>query len=154
MDLVRLESHGTGFAATIQGRLGQGVLTGHDLLEGQLEVWSTFISGTTRHVFFREDLRAWADVLDRLEAGESASWLAESGRTAEVHFDTSELPDVWIIEVDEPLGARAKAEMVVDVRDGWIEALRGQLADVLEAYPEETVETSRGVRVWRRDIRE
>jgi hypothetical protein len=153
MDLVRLESAGTGFAATVRGRLGEGLPTDHDLLDGQLEVWSTFVSGSTRHVFMREDLQAWAGVLDDLEAGRSVSWLAESGRTAEVRFDASELPDVLVIEVDEPLGARAKAVVAVDVGDGWIDELRGRLSDVLAAFPEETVETTPGVHGWRRDLR-
>ena len=154
MDLARLESHGTGFAVSIHGRLAEGVLTEHDLLDGQLEVWSTFISGSTRHVFFREDLRAWTAVLDRLGSGESAEWLTESGRTAEVRVRWSELPSVLHVEVDEPLGARAKAEVTVDVHDGWVDELRANLAAVLEAFPEETVQTSRGVYVWRRDLRE
>ena len=154
MDLVRLESGGTGFAATVHGRLGEGLPTDHDLLDGRLEVWSTFVSGSARHIFMREDLQEWSGVLDDLEAGRSASWLAESGRTAEVRFETAELPDVLIIEVDEPLGARAKAVVALDVGDGWIDELRAKLAAVLEAFPEETVETSPGVHVWRRDLRE
>ena len=154
MDLVRLESYGTGFAATVHGRHGVGLPAVHDLLDGQLEVWSSFVSGTTPHVFMRDDLRAWGDVLDRLEVGESAEWLTTSGRTAEVRIRWSELPDVLLIEVDEPLAARARAEVVVDVHEGWIDELRANLAAVLEAFPEDTVETSPGVHVWRRDLRE
>jgi hypothetical protein len=149
VELARLESWGTGFGVRITGRDGPGVPSTHDLLVAEIVVWSEFVSGSLRQVLHPRDLDAWSAVIDGLESGEDSSWLTESGRTAEVRFDCDELDrGLLTVRVDEPNGARAAGEVVVDVGDGWIDDLRLRLAEVRRAFPRETAETSPGVWVW------
>ena len=156
--LFVFEGPGTRLVMIVIGRYAEGDLPRHDFLDAELVVETSFVSGRQSLVLEPADLDRWAACLDALAQGvDEVSWL-EDGRSPGVSILRSKAPDL----LDGPDGDEAAIQVTVhdapadvlvsawiEPHLGWVRDLKGRLADVRAAWPQEVYESSPNTYRWR-----
>lgn len=150
MDLIRLSDGDNSFRVQVLGRRGPGILPIHDLLDAEIIVESSFISGRLHICFYPSALEAWSLALDALAAGQNVEWL-DTGNGPVIRV---ELPndncDVPAVLVEDAPSSGTSATIPIALDDGWIEEQREHLREVVRTWPSEVLKTSPGAYEWRR----
>ncbi|MFE2962659.1 DUF5959 family protein [Streptomyces sp. NPDC059340] len=149
MDLINLSDGDNSFRVRVLGRRGPGILPVHDLLDAEITLKSSFISGVLGVCFYHSDLDAWSLALDALGAGRNADWL-DNGNGPVIRI---ELPndhhDVPTVIVEDSSGSGTSAIIPVVLDDGWLDEQRNHLLEVVRTWPSEVLKTSPGAYEWR-----
>ncbi|MBW8738224.1 DUF5959 family protein [Streptomyces sp. NBC_01538] len=149
-DLVGLSDGDNIFRVRVLGRRNPGILPAHDLLDAEVVIETSFISGRLSICFYPSDLEAWSSTLDALEAGNGSDWLdTGNGPVISITFSEDD-PTLPIVQIEDASGSGASVAIPIAVGNGWIEEQRARLLDVLRAWPSEVRETSPGAYEWRR----
>lgn len=150
MNLIKLSDGDNSFRVHVLGRRAPGVLWGHDLLDAEIIVESSFISGHLNVSFYPSDLEVWSLALDALDAGQNVEWL-DLGNGPVIRI---ELPnddgDVPAVLVEDASGSCTSATIPIVLDDGWVEEQREHLRGVIRTWPSEVLQTSPGAYEWRR----
>ncbi|MEU6280833.1 DUF5959 family protein [Streptomyces sp. NPDC047028] len=149
MDLIRLVDDDNIVRVHIIGRRTPGILPEHDLLDAEIIVESSFISGRLDICFYPSDLEKWSLALDALGAGRDAEWLdLGNGPVIRIELpgDDRNYPSVL---VEDGSGSCASATIPLALDDGWVEEQRTHLHEVMRAWPSEVLQTSPGAYEWR-----
>ncbi|MFC5803362.1 DUF5959 family protein [Streptomyces formicae] len=149
MDLIRLSDGGNSVRVRVVGRRAAGILPLHDLLDAELYVESSFISGRLAICFDPGDLQAWSQALDALATGHDIEWLDQGNDPViKVEFSHDTQGDITVL-VEDGSGSGAVAAIPIALDEGWIAEQRELLQEVLQAWPSEVLETSPGAYEWR-----
>ncbi|MFJ1956184.1 DUF5959 family protein [Streptomyces microflavus] len=149
MDLIQFSDGDTSVRVSVLGRQGPGILPVHDLLDAEILVNSSFISGRLDICFHLSDLESWSTALDDLEIGRSVEWL-DTGNGPVIRIQSADDDsDVPVFVVEDASGSGASAIIPIAVGGGWIERQREQLREVMRMWPSEVVKTSPGAYEWR-----
>ncbi|WP_367323100.1 DUF5959 family protein [Streptomyces sp. HUAS ZL42] len=149
-DLIRLSDGDNSFRLRVLGRRSPGILPGHDLLDAEIVIESSFVHGRLPVCFRPADLESWRLALDGLEAGQDLHWLdTGNGPTVNIEFSADE-PGLPYVRIEDGSASGASAVLPVAVEDGWVQDLREQLDEVRRTWPSEVRETSPGAYEWNR----
>ncbi|MFF2064438.1 DUF5959 family protein [Streptomyces sp. NPDC058200] len=149
MDLIRLSDGSNSVHVRVLRRRAAGVLPLHDLLDAELFVESSFISGRLAICFYPRDLKSWSQALDALAAGRKVEWLDQgNGPVIRMEFPGDAQGDLTVV-VEDGSGSGVMATIPIALESGWIEEQRRHLHEVRQTWPSEVLETSPGAYVWR-----
>ncbi|MFF4540072.1 DUF5959 family protein [Streptomyces aureus] len=149
MELIRLADGENSLGVRVLGRTMPGVLTLHDYLDAEIVVTSGFARGHLEVCLTPDDLDSWSRILGELAAGRDAVWM-DDGRTPLIRFEPSREGRVTTFVVEDLAASGTSVRVPVRLADGWADEHHERLRRVRAAWPEEVVETSPGVYVWRR----
>ncbi|WP_329562742.1 DUF5959 family protein [Kitasatospora sp. NBC_01266] len=148
VNLIHLADHDNSVVVRVLSRHAPGVLQGHDWLNAEVIVASSFANGRRAFLLFPENLASWAAALDTLAGGQDVLWL-DDGHTPEFRVELNNQFACPAITVEDTPGCGVSVCVPVDVPDGWIDDLRSSLQQVLETWPSEVEKTGPGVYQWR-----
>jgi hypothetical protein len=149
VDLIKLSDGENSVRVHVLGRRGPGILPVHDLLDAEIIVESSFISGRLNICFYLSDLEEWSLALDALGAGQGAQWLDNGNGPViriELPNDDCEIPTVLI---EDASGSGTLTTIPILLGDEWIKEQREHLREVMRAWPSEVLKTSPGAYEWR-----
>ena len=149
VDLIHLADDENSVVVRVRGRHRPGSLEWHDCLDAEVVVTTGFTSGRLAFCLTPRDLDSWADVLGTLAEGRDAGWL-EDDHSPEFRFELNSQYAVPTVIVADASGSGASVCVPVDVQGDWVAVLRSRLAQVLQVWPHETVQSSFGAYEWRR----
>ena len=114
-DLIHLEGEGNTFALQIRGTYPGS----DDLLEGELQIDTTFVSGRLRIWLAQVSLDSWRDTLDALDAGDDVLW--DTGtRGPEVSFSHEAFGRV-AVTVRDPAASMVTVTVPIPLHDDWFD---------------------------------
>ncbi|WP_338671962.1 DUF5959 family protein [Streptomyces sp. SCSIO 30461] len=149
VDLIKLSDGDNSVRVHVLGRRGPGILPVHDLLDAEITVESSFVSGRLKTCFYISDLEEWSLALDALGAGQDAEWL-DTGNGPVIRI---ELPDddcdIPAVHIEDASGSGTSATIPIVLDYGWIEEQREHLHEAMRAWPSEVLKTSPGAYEWR-----
>lgn len=149
VDLIKLSDGENSVRVHVLGRRGPGILPAHDLLDAEIIVESSFISGRLDICFYLSDLEEWSLALESLGAGRDAEWL-DNGNGSIIRI---ELPgndsDVSAVLIEDASGSGTLAKIPIALDGGWIEEQREHLREVVRVWPSEVLKASPGTYEWR-----
>lgn len=149
VDLIKLSDDENSVRVHVLGRRGAGVLPVHDLLDAEIIVESSFISGRLSICFYLSDLEEWSLALDALGAGQDAEWL-DNGNGPAIRIEApNDDCDIPAIHIEDSSGSGTSATIPIVLNDGWVEEQREHLREVVRAWPSEVLKTSPGTYEWR-----
>ncbi|QIQ04117.1 DUF5959 family protein [Streptomyces liangshanensis] len=85
---------GHSVSVRVLGRSQPGILTGHDLLDGEIAITTESVTSTFPVTLLPGDLEDWEDALATLKSGRSATWLT-SRRTPSMKFKAERERRSW-----------------------------------------------------------
>ncbi len=150
VDLINLSDGHNGVRVHVLGRRDSGNLPLHDLLDAELIVESSFISGRIRICFYPPDLEKWALALDSLGTGRSIEWLdTGNGPTVRIEFPDGDTDSPTVL-VEDGSSSGTTAAVPVALDSGWVQEQHEHLRKVLDTWPSEVLATSPGAYEWRK----
>ncbi|MBV6696616.1 DUF5959 family protein [Kitasatospora aureofaciens] len=150
MDLIRLTDGDTSVRVRILGRRSPGNLQLHDLLDAEVVLETSFISGRLAICCCPADLNAWSQALDALGAGRDIEWL-DLGNGPVIRIEAfNEEQETPVVTIEDGWASCTTAVVPLDLADGWVDEQRRLLDDVVRIWPSETRQTAPGVYEWRR----
>jgi len=115
IDLIRLEGEGNSFALPIRGTYPGS----DDLLDGELQIDTTFVTGRLQIWLPQETLESWRDALDMLDAGDDVVW--ENGtRGPIVSLDHREFGRVGVT-IRDPARSMVTVTVPIPLYDDWFD---------------------------------
>src|SRR5690349_20743724 len=90
-----------------------------DLWEAEIVVQSMFVRGTTLLMLYPSKLEAWARALERLAAGEDATWM-ESGNGPTVRIFLEGGYDCPDVEIEDESSSMVTVRVPIALEGDWI----------------------------------
>ncbi|MFD5110541.1 DUF5959 family protein [Streptomyces cinereoruber] len=150
MELISLADGDNSFRVSVLGRRSPGVLHLHDLLDAEVLVTSSFVSGRLAMALSPSDLESWARALDRLAAGHDICW-KDDDHSPEIRIQPYNEEHETVAVRVEDLGSSCVSVFVpLCLEEGWIDEQRRLLGQVRQEWPSEVLQSSWGVYEWRR----
>ncbi|MEU1784181.1 DUF5959 family protein [Streptomyces abikoensis] len=150
MELISLSDGDNSFRVRVLGRRSPGVLHLHDLLDAEVLITSSFVSGRLATALRPSDLESWARALDRLSAGQDICW-RDDDHSPEIRIQPYNEEHETVAVRVEDLGSSCVSVFIpLCLEEGWIDEQRRLLARVRQEWPSEVLERSWGVYEWRR----
>jgi len=115
IDLIHLEGEGNSFALQIRGTYPGS----DDLLDGELRVNTTFVTGRLQIWLSQETLDGWRDALDMLDAGDDVVWDTGS-RGPMVSLDHQEFGRV-AVTISDPEASMVRVTVPIPLNDEWFD---------------------------------
>jgi hypothetical protein len=149
VDLIKLSDGENSVRVQVLGRRGPGILPVHDLLDAEIIVESSFISGRLNICFYLSDLEEWSMALDALGTGQGAQWLDNgNGPVIRIELPNNDCETAAVL-IEDASGSGTLATIPLLLDDGWIKEQREHLREVMRAWPSEVLKTSPGTYKWR-----
>ncbi|MFE1318710.1 DUF5959 family protein [Kitasatospora phosalacinea] len=148
MDLISLRDEDSSFRVRVLGRRMPGVLHLHDLLDAEVVVTSSFVTGSLSVRLLPSDLDRWGRSLDVLASGRETVWLEDASPEVRIRPLDEEhgTPTVLV----EDLGRSCVSVLLpLALEAGWIDEQRRLLEQVRRSWPSEVHQPSPGVYEWR-----
>lgn len=150
MELISLSDGDNSFRVRVLGRRSPGVLHLHDLLDAEVLVTSSFVSGRLAIALTPSDLEDWARALDRLAAGQDICW-RDDDHSPEIRIQPYNEEHETVAVRVEDLGSSCVSVFIpLCLEEGWIDEQRRLLGLVRQEWPSEVLQPSWGVHAWRR----
>ncbi|MFC4518335.1 DUF5959 family protein [Streptomyces ehimensis] len=150
MELISLSDGDNSFRVRVLGRRSPGVLHLHGLLDAEVLITSSFVSGRLATALRPSDLESWARALDRLSAGQDICW-RDDDHSPEIRIQPYNEEHETVAVRVEDLGSSCVSVFIpLCLEEGWIDEQRRLLARVRQEWPSEVLERSWGVYEWRR----
>ncbi|AZQ69828.1 hypothetical protein EKH77_00040 [Streptomyces luteoverticillatus] len=150
MELISLSDGDNSFRVRVLGRRSPGVPHLHDLLDAEVLITSSFVSGRLATALRPSDLESWARALDRLSAGQDICW-RDDDHSPEIRIQPYNEEHETVAVRVEDLGSSCVSVFIpLCLEEGWIDEQRRLLARVRQEWPSEVLERSWGVYEWRR----
>jgi hypothetical protein len=128
IDLIHLEGEGNTFALRIRGTYPES----DDLLEGELRIDTTFVTGRLQIWLARETLDSWRDTLDVLDAGDDVVW--DTGtRGPIVSFEHKESGRL-AATIRDPDASMVTVTVLVPLYDDWFDDAYDRLDRVWQKW--------------------
>jgi hypothetical protein len=128
IDLIHLEGEGNTFALQIRGTYPGS----DDLLEGELRVDTTFVTGRTQIWLSQITLDSWRDALDVLDAGEDVVWdTGTRGPIVSLHHQESGRVGVTI---RDPEASMVTVTVLIPLYDDWFDDAYDRLDRVWQKW--------------------
>ncbi|MFD0734699.1 DUF5959 family protein [Planotetraspora mira] len=129
MDLVVLaDDEGNSVYIKVLGR--------HRMFDGlaaEIVVATPFVSGRIDLALSALSLKAWADALDRLDAGEDIAWMAMS-RGPSIFIQLTGERDCPEVVVEDESGSMVTVRVPIDLPEDWIASHRRRLHDLTAVW--------------------
>jgi len=120
------------------------------LLDAEVILDSSFISGRLSICFYISDLAEWSLALDALDAGQKAEWL-DTGNGPAIRIEPADDGSgVPVVLVEDASGSGVSATIPIALDNGWVEDQRERLREVTRIWPSEVLKTSPSTYEWRR----
>ncbi|MFJ3794366.1 DUF5959 family protein [Kitasatospora sp. NPDC090091] len=149
MELISLADGDNSLRVRVLGRRSPGVLHLHDLLDAEVLVTSSFVSGRVAAALSPSDLESWARALDRLAAGQDICW-KDDDHGPEIRIQPYNAEHETVTVRVEDLGSSCVSVFIpLCLEEGWIDEQRTLLGQVRQEWPSEVLESSWGVHEWR-----
>jgi hypothetical protein len=114
-DLIHLAGGGSTFALQIRGTYPGS----DDLLDGELRIDTTFVTGRLQIWLAQDTLNGWRDALDVLDAGDDVAW--DTGtRGPMVSFEHQEF-DRLAVTIKDPDASLATVTVPIRLTDDWFD---------------------------------
>jgi hypothetical protein len=128
IDLIHLEGEGNTFALQIRGTYPGS----DDLLEGELRVDTTFVTGRSQIWLAQQTLDSWRDALDVLDAGDDVVW--DTGtRGPIVSLDHREFGRV-AVTIRDPERSMVTVTVPIPLDDDWFDDAYDRLDRVWQKW--------------------
>ncbi|MER7485287.1 DUF5959 family protein [Streptomyces sp. NPDC126497] len=107
-----------------------------DTLHAEITVSSAFVNGRVDLHLHAHDLDSWAEVLDSVASGRTASWL-ESGRSPRITLTPADISESECTEVHvhDVTASQVHVTVPVAAPPDWIERHRALLSAVRSRFP-------------------
>jgi hypothetical protein len=128
IDLIHLEGEGNTFALRILGTYPGS----DDLLEGELRIDTTFVTGRTRLWLAEQTLASWRDALDLLDAGDDAV-LDTGTRGPMVSLAHEEFGRVGVT-IRDPEASMVTVTVPIPLYDDWFDDAYDRLDQVWQKW--------------------
>ncbi|MEV7416346.1 DUF5959 family protein [Streptomyces sp. NPDC089919] len=150
VDLISLTDGDNSFRVRVRGRRSPGVLHLHDLLDAEVVISSSFVSGRLGTALRPADLDTWDRALDRLADGQEICW-KDDDHSPEIRIHPHDEEQGTVAVRVEDLGASCVSVYIpLALEEGWIDEQRRLLGQVRQEWPSEVLQSSWGVYEWRR----
>jgi hypothetical protein len=128
IELIHLEGEGNTFALPILGTYPGS----DDLLEGELRIDTTFVTGRTRIWLAEQTLESWRDALDMLDAGDDVVW--DTGtRGPIVSLGHHEFGRVGVT-IRDPDASMVTVTVLIPLYDDWFDDAYDRLDRVWQKW--------------------
>ncbi|MEV8206064.1 DUF5959 family protein [Streptomyces sp. NPDC079189] len=149
MELISLSDGDNSFRVRVLGRQSPGVLHLHDVLDAEVVVTSSFVSGRLAMSLFPADLGDWSRVLDLLAAGQDVCW-RDDDHSPQIRIQPYNAEhETPAVRVEDPSSSCVSVLLPMSLEEGWIDEQRRLLGQVLREWPSEVLNPSPGVYEWR-----
>ncbi len=131
IDLIRLEGHGNKVVLRMVGPAPN-----ESALIGEFQIETPFVRGSLHAWFSPDDLWAWRDALDALDAGEDVAWRADT-RGAAVFIERIPDQDLALFTIKDDEGAATAVTVTVPMPDPWFDDAYERLDLVWKTWPQD-----------------
>jgi hypothetical protein len=102
--------------------------------EAVIEVRTPFVTGVASAFLELEDVASWQGVLDALDVGSDAVWLAQNGRVPTVGCEVLSPKSRLRVRISDEIASLTTVETIVTLVDSWFDDAYGRFDNLMRHY--------------------